>query len=149
MNMCMRKLFVGLLLFGVALVLSGCGGGRSLVGKWDAQIAQVQSAVMEFRADGTTLMTGTVQGGFGIEMIGTYKVAGEEITSSIKEAKLTGQVNDMIKQMFDGQAKEFIGKETKAKLIWNSDDEVVIEPLNTDPKNPISAASLSLKRKKA
>lgn len=137
------------LLLGVLCVaLAGCANKRTLVGKWDVQLPQMQSSVAEFKPDGNLVISGTVQGGYALEMTSTYKVDGETFSQTMTDIKLKGDVNPMVQSMLEAQTKELKGKESKAKMIWNSDDEVVFEPLNADPKNPMAAVSMTLKRKK-
>jgi hypothetical protein len=68
-----KAALIGVLLVGIVLAFSACGGGGDVVGKWKDT---VQGQTYEFKADGTLIIADETIG----EIPATYKVSGGTMT---------------------------------------------------------------------
>jgi hypothetical protein len=116
------------------LLLAGCGGGPSLVGKWNmtgAGVPQGATVVTEFTSNTFKSVVDMAGPGMSIhaESSGTYTFDGKKIkmtTTDIKldDAKLPAMVKDLVKQQIDKEK----GKSQEGELKIEGDKATISTP---------------------
>jgi hypothetical protein len=103
----LRVMGIAVLVIGVVLAFSGCGGKAGLVGKWTNPN---EAGTLEFTADGKAIFTDTETG--NVEL--TYKVAGDKMTLS-----LAGLEMATVNYKVDGDTMTMDDPETGEPLTLN------------------------------
>ena len=123
----------------LALVcLVGCGGGPSLVGKWNIKADKMPPGakmVLEFTSTGYSQGSDFEQAGMKIHVdtIGTYTFDGKKLkmtTSEIKldDSKLPEQIRALAKKQLEAQNAQLKGKTEEIDVKLEGDTAVFTQP---------------------